>query len=84
MTAPVQMRIDTLTIHASSAHEARSLADALPAALERALTAQSVTRETVAGDRGVIDAGTVTRSTGLADTVAQRIVDAAFAREQRR
>ncbi len=36
MTPPVQVRIDTLQITATSVGEARRLAEALPAAIERA------------------------------------------------
>jgi hypothetical protein len=81
MSEPLQVRIETLTIHASSALEARSLADALPAALERALAASALARNPVASNRGVIDAGAVTRTTGLADTVARQIAEAALPKQ---
>lgn len=78
MTAPREVRIGTVTIHAHSVREARALADALPAALEQAL------RESSGLDRvlsqGIIDAGTIVspaKARTLPARVAERIVAAA-------
>ncbi|MDD7942420.1 hypothetical protein PHK61_28795 [Actinomycetospora lutea] len=50
MTPPVHVRIDTLRITAASALEARRLAEALPAAIERAWS-----REPTPADRSHAD-----------------------------
>jgi hypothetical protein len=71
MTAPREVRIGTVTIHAASVREARALADALPAALERAL--RESTRLHQAQPACTIDAGSI----ALPAQVAERIVAAA-------
>ena len=79
MSAPLQVRIETLTIHARSVPDARALADALPAALERALTARAPNAHPT--DAGVLNAGEIRLppgAPGLADSVARRLVDAAL------
>ena len=88
MTAPLNLRIEAVRIHAASAAEARGLADALPAALERALTAAWAARgEGAASVRSaaLIDAGEVAARTvgpgsagDLADSLARRLIDAAL------
>ena len=82
MTAPREIRIGTVTIHAASAREARALADALPAALARAL--RDTTRLHQVAPAGAIDAGTVVApasARALPARVAERIVAAATGAE---
>ena len=83
MTAPREVRIGTVTIHAHSVREARALADALPAALEQALRESSALDRMVPRgiiDGGIIDAGTIVspaKARTLPARVAERIVAAA-------
>jgi hypothetical protein len=78
MIAPREVRIGTVTIHAASVREARALADALPAALERAL--HDSTRLNQAQAAGTIDAGSIAlpaAARALPARVAERIIAAA-------
>jgi hypothetical protein len=51
--APLQLRIERITVGAASGLDARRLADALPAALERALAGVASGREPAALRAGV-------------------------------
>ncbi len=77
MTPPRDIRIGTVTIHAASARQARALADALPAALEKAL--RDSPRLPLAASAPVLDAGEITapaRDRALPALVAARIITA--------
>lgn len=81
---PLNVRIETLSIEAASAREARALADALPAALERALIAAP--RPAAARSAGVVEAEAIRAAAGapgVPDLVARRVVEAIFSRGAR-
>jgi hypothetical protein len=78
MTAPREVRIGIVTIHAASVREARALGDALPAALERAFRESN--RLSQAQPAGAIDAGSIPMPAAartLPARLAERIVAAA-------
>ena len=81
---PLEVRIGSVTVHAASAGEGRTLADALPAALERALeaaVAAGATPSPGTPPATVIDAGAVGpafETRDLAGSLARLLVETAF------
>ncbi|UAK23295.1 hypothetical protein [Sphingomonas nostoxanthinifaciens] len=73
--APARVEIGTLVVSAASHGEGQRLADALPAAIERALAAGTdMPRAALRLDAGEVRGGATVA--GIADQVAQRIVAA--------
>jgi hypothetical protein len=76
---PIRIRIGTLQLTAASALEARRLADALPAALERALRTSVAAGGTGRQERPDTPGQGAHRSAGPADRAAEEVAAAVWA-----